>query len=79
MNDCVKSIYIYWVGLSKKNKAHDIKGLPLPIPIKDITKEKIIIDIRYTNKHNIDTGRMFISGFARSYQQNLLKAIQSNE
>ena len=52
MNSVIKSIYIFWVGLSKHNY-HDIKGLPLPIPIKYIAKERIVIDKRYVIKHNI--------------------------
>ena len=67
MNDCVKSIYIYWVGLSHKKKAYDIRGLPTPIPIKSID-ENIIIDINYYHEHNLqDTAD--IREVAREYRE----------
>ena len=52
MNECVKSIYLYWVGLSVKRPAHDIKGLPTPIPIKNMT-DHIIIDVKWFDDHLI--------------------------
>lgn len=68
MNDCVKSIYIYWVGLSNKNNAHDIRGLPTPIPIVGIDKI-ITIDVNYGNKHSLDiSGDKDIQYISREYR-----------
>jgi len=55
MNESVREIYIYWLGLSKKHHSFDIKGLPTPIPIKSLTGEKdpIIIKVEYFEKHCI--------------------------
>ena len=72
MDECVKDIYLYWVGLGK---THDIKGLPLPIPIKDINSQ-IIVDKEYFKEHGIELKqRDNMKQIASRYEYNRLMGI----